>query len=109
MTVYNYVFTYVVENETSDITDLVCYTINDSQTHVRLHIVVSTHSPVKQLILDMMVCARNNGAKTITLVQWCINSDVLRSLGFQSVQSPFVYFYNYKYHEIHQNNCFGLI
>ena len=53
------VYTYVVEDKPNNITDLVSYSLF-GMTHstVRIDIVVSTQSPVKQLITDALVCAR---------------------------------------------------
>ena len=45
--------------------------------------VVSTQSPVKQLITDALVCARENGASTAIISQYQIENDILTSLSFQ--------------------------
>ena len=93
------VHTYVVEDKSNNITDLVSYT---DQPHAAITTVVSTQSPVKQLIIDALVCARENGAIIVTIDQCNIESDLLASLSFQSSGSLTFHFYNYRYHEISQ-------
>ena len=98
------VFTYVVEDKSKKITDLVSYNLfyhfDVHQPHTYISTVVSTQSPVKQLIIDALVCARENGT-TITLIRLNkIESDILASLSFQPHDNNTVHFYNYRYHEI---------
>ena len=103
---HKFVFTYVVENKPYNITDLVSYRLFDDATHniINVHIdaVVSTQSPVKQLITDALVCARENGASGAAISQCNIENDVLTSLSFQPNYHSTLHFYNYRYHEISQ-------
>ena len=92
--------TYVVEETKHDITDLVSYEL--FHTGVRIDTVVSTHSPVKQLITDALVCARENGASAAVLSQCNLESDILTSLSFQPYDHFTFHFYNYRYHKISQ-------
>ena len=100
------VYTYVVEDKHNNITDLVSYSLF-GMTHNSVHIdiVVSTQSPVKQLITDALVCARENGASVALIAQYNIESDILTSLSFQPHDHDIIYFYNYNYHEISQAKC----
>ena len=101
-----FVFTYVVEDITNNITDLVSYTLIDvADTGVHINAVVSTQSPVKQLITDALVCARENGASAAVISQHNLESDVLTSLSFQPYGDYRLYFYNYRHHEISQAKC----
>ena len=99
-----FVHTYVVENTSGIVTDLVSAVIAPSRSGVMIAlitIVAAMRSPVKQLIKDIMVCARNNGAISIRVEQLDMRSDILESLSFkQSFKSPTFNFYNYKYPEI---------
>ena len=81
--------TYVVEDKSNNITDLVCYKLPYyvDPTHAAITTVVSTQSPVKQLIIDALVCVRLNGAVIVTICQYNIESDILASLSFQSSKS----------------------
>ena len=98
----NFTFTYVVEDKPNNITDLVSYRIvHVPYTFAYIATVVSTQSPVKQLITDALVCARENGAIVAAIVQFNIDSDILISLSFQPSSSQYTFhFYNYRYHEI---------
>ena len=68
-----------------------------AQTSVHIDAVVSTQSPVKQLITDALVCARENGASIATIFQRNLESDILTLLSFQPNDCYSHYFYNYKY------------
>ena len=97
--------TYVVEDKSNTITDLVCYTLPHeglTQACAFINIVVSTQSPVKQLIIDALVYARENDAIIATIRQYNIKSDILASLSFQPSGSQTYQFYNYRYHETSQ-------
>jgi len=92
-------FSYVVENEANDITDLV--TVHSNLVQASVTIVVSTHSPIKQLIMDAMVCARDYGTKQFTIEQkHNITNNILLSLSLHPGSTADYYFYNYRYHEI---------
>jgi len=98
-------FTYIVENKTNNITDLVSFVLfNIPQPGPVANVtaVISTQSPVKQLIIDTLVCATKNGAKEVTICQCSIESDILASLSFQPSGYDRCHFYNYRYHEISQ-------
>ena len=100
----NFAVTYVVEDNPNNITDLVSYgLLHMPCTVVHITTVVSTQSPVKQLITDALVCARENGASGVGIVQFNIESDILTSLSFQPSSQHTFHFYNYKYHEISQS------
>ena len=102
-------FTYVVENEANNITDLVSFRfvtlVTSNDTSAIISTVASTQTPVKQLIIDALVCAKESGSKTLGIHQHDIKSDLLSSLSFQHVLSDNLYFsiYNYKYYEVPNN------
>ena len=101
-----FVLTYVVEDIANNITDLVSYTvINAAHTGVHITVVVSTQSPVKQLITDTLVCARENGVSMAVISQHNLESDILTSLSFQPHHDNRFCFYNYRHHEISQAKC----
>ena len=99
----DYIFTYIVENETNNITDPISFKLLP-MPHMRMyaHIttVVSTQSPVKQLIIDEIVCAKNMGVKKFLMLQSNTKSDVLLSIPFQFNNTMNLFIYNYKYHEV---------
>ena len=103
------VFTYVVEGKSNEITDLVSYSLFYArQTHACINAVVSTQSPVKQLIIDALACARENGASEAFIYQYNIESDILTSLSFQPYRNHTIHFCNYRY-EITQNKSWTLL
>ena len=98
-----YVCTYVVEDKSKNITDLISYSLPSMyQIHADITTVVSTQSPVKQLLIDVLVCARENGVRTVSVHQHNIESDILASLSFRPSGFVIFHFYNYRYHEISQ-------
>ena len=100
-----YMCTYVVEDKYKNITDLISYLLppmHQTQACAGITAVVSTQSPVKQLIIDALVCARENGATTASIYKYNIESDILASLSFIPTQNFTFHFYNYRYHEILQ-------
>ena len=110
----NYVYTYVVENETNYITDLVSFKFVTSATSylsndVIITTVASTQTPVKQLIIDALVCAKESGSKVLVISQHDIKSEVLLSLSFQCITNFHFLIYNYKYHKVPNNKlwCLG--
>ena len=104
----NNVYAYVVEDKSNNVTDLICYSLRYvHQIHATIIIVVSTQSPVKQLIIDALVCAKENGVRTVRIRQHNIESDILASLSFLPSGSQTLHFYNYRYHETSQAK-FGL-
>ena len=113
----NYVFTYVVENE-SKVTDFVSYyifeTIRDdiNEKFAGISAVVSTQSQFQDLIRDAFVCAIEGGAQEVLISQF-IEDDVLSSLAAYAQlsshhQLSLHYLYNYKYHSLCERDCFLL-
>ena len=105
-----FIFTYVVEDKPNNITDLVSYKLYNEPyaANIVIDTVVSTQSPVKQLITDALVCARENGDIIASITQFYIESDILTSLSFQPCDETAYHFYNYRYHEISQTK-FGFL
>ena len=102
-TMPNYVYTYVVENDGNNITDLVSFTlVNKTNIQFSISTVTSTLSPLKQLIIDALVCAKELDATEMMTSNWNIKPDVLSSLSFHCEDDFSTGFsiYNYKYYEI---------
>ena len=99
-------FIYVVEDKSNKITDLVIYSLPQTCAHIVA--VVSTQSPVKQLIIDALVCTRENGASETSIYQHNIESNILTSLSFQSYQNNTTHFYNYRYPKISQTKFWNM-
>ena len=107
------VFTYIVEDKSNIITDLVSYSLFNQfdvhQPYAYITTVVSTESPVKQLIIDALVCATENGATRTLICQYNIQSESLASLSFQPYEKCVIHFYNYRYREISQTKFWTLL
>ena len=102
----NFLFTYVVENESNSITDIVTFRILDQTTMTfDITALVCTQSPVTQLITDALVCAKEKGAKVLQIRQHTIKPEVLLSASFQ-LEDECSYFsiYNYSCHEVPETN-----
>ena len=100
---HKFVCTYVVEDKSKNITDLISYSLSFiGQLYAGITTVVSTQSPVKQLITDTLVCARENGTTTMLIRQCNMESDILASLSFEPSRYSTFHFYNYRHHEISQ-------
>ena len=102
-TMSNFVHTYVVENDVNNITDLVSFRLA-SKIYMQFAIttVASTQSPLKQLIIDALVCAKELDATKMIICNSNIKPDVLSSLSFHYEDDFSMCFsiYNYKYYEI---------
>ena len=100
-TISNFVHTYVVENETNNITDLISFRLSGIYRSGTINPVVSIQSPVNVLITDALVCAKEFGVKMLRIFQHAVKPDVLLSLSFQ-YESELLYssIYNYNYHEV---------
>jgi len=60
----SYVHSYVVKNKISNITDLVSFKLlNKKFMEFAFEIVASTQTPIKQLLIDALVCAKELGVK----------------------------------------------
>ena len=95
-----YVFTYIVENGTNNIMDLISFkllAIPHMPMFAFVTTVVSTQSPVKQLIIDAVVCAKNMGVRKLKILQSNTKPDVLLSIPFQYCNTMKYVIYNYKY------------
>ena len=102
-----HVITYVVENKPNSIKDLLSYAFFISpRSNFAITILISTQSPVKQLIIDALVCARKSGAKVVTIHQRNIDKDILTSLSFQPSHSATFHFFNYRHPEISQTKFY---
>ena len=97
----DFAVTYVVEDKSNNITDLISYELLDvPENGVHIDTVVSTQSPVDQLLTDALVCARESSFEAVTIAQRNIESDILTLLLFQPYDHYAFHLYNYRYPEI---------
>ena len=94
----NYVYTYVVEDEVKNITDLVSFTLLDKKfMKFTIKVVASMQIPIKQLLIDTIVCAKDLGAEVLIIKDFRINPEVLLSLSFHCLGAGYIAMYNYRY------------
>ena len=78
----HFVYTYVVENKMNNITDLVSFRLlNKMYMQFAIRIVASTRTPIKKLLIDALVCAKELGIKALRINDLNI-PDVLSSMPF---------------------------
>jgi len=102
--VRRFIYTYVVVSQNS-ITDLVSYRLlynHNRPSRAITIILVSTQTPIKDLIINTTVSAKNNGAIGLSISQQDLQTDTLLSLSFIQESSTQDCLYNYKYHEVSQ-------
>ena len=99
-----WIISYVVEDKAYNITDFISFSLLNMPhfTDAFVKIVVSTQSPVKQLLIDTLVCAKENGAELVSVSQRNIETNILASLSFQPFTRSEIHLYNYRYQEISQ-------
>jgi len=100
----NHVFTYVVENENNNITDLVSFAYRASLVSF-ITMMVYTQTPPEDLIRDAIICARQNGFGKVVATNLHVEEHVLQSLSFSYSSSRNYCFYNYKYHQLSEMKC----
>ena len=106
LAVPNVKFTYIVTSETNDITDLVTFRlVNKMSMTFAITALISTQSAVKQLIIDVLVCVKEMGAKVLKISQRNIKPEILLSVSFQlENEDNHLLLYNYNYHEVPETN-----
>ena len=106
----NHVHTYVVENKVDNITDLVSFRLMNKMRMVfSIQTVASTQTPIKQLLIDALVCAKELGVKMLIIRNFHIKPDILSSLSFYYEGSRHFSMYNYRYHETSETSFWIMI
>ena len=96
----NSVYTYVVDNKINNITDLVSFRlVNKKDMVFSIQIVAFTQTPIKQLLIDALVCAKELDIKVLIMNNLNIKADILSSLFFYCRSPCNFSIYNYRYHE----------
>ena len=102
----NYMQTYVVEDPvTHDITDVVGYKLDKSKDSITVAfctILIAAKSPPRQLLIDILVCARQAMADMFNTLQFGLGRDVFENL-FNYGKRVHWHLLNYQYNEINEN------
>ena len=102
----NHMQAYVVEDPvTGDITDVAGFK-HEQDGHglyAAVKILVAAKSPARQLLIDLLVCAKQAKVDVINTIQYGLTSDVFENLF--SIQSHKYYYYvlNYHYNEVDES------
>ena len=103
----NYIHTYVVEDPvTGDITDVACFNLEQSLDGYKLGAsstsLVSVKSAARQLLIDLLVCAKQAKADNFCTFQYGLTNDVFEYL----TTAPNIYhchLLNYQYNEVDES------
>jgi len=125
-TIPEYVFSYVVEDpSTNSITDLVSFKIHFNfhnfyrrgpftydvklRDAAQMIAIVPGKSPVRQLLIDSLVCARQEKVDIFMTRQFGLGIEPFIGLFGISRLNYHVLFYNYTYPEVREDNCWMAI
>ena len=102
----NYMHTYVVEDPvTSDITDVAGFRLEQSLDGLQLlaiaTILVVVKSPARQLLTDLLVCAKQTKADVFDTVQYGLTNDVFQNLTMEP--SWHCHLLNYQYNKVDES------
>ena len=111
----NYMHTYVVEDPvTGDITDVAGFSFERSLDRILFAIstiLVAVKSPARQLLTDLLVCAKQAKADGFYTFQYGLRSDVFENLFIKGLGLIWhCHLLNYKYNEVDESQVclFGL-
>ena len=104
-----YVVTYVVEDPiTHNITDMFSFQVRDSSNDKKDAIITSvvvTSSPARQLIADLIACAKLEKVDVIYTTQHGLSRSTFENLFIESDLQKYLHIYNYAYPEIDEEEC----
>ena len=105
-----YISTYVVEDPKSgNITDMIGYRVeilNDTLTGAHITAVISTKTPVRQLLVDLLICAKQTKARTIQTLQFGLKEEVFYGLFYRCPYYRYWYPYNLSYPEVSESQVY---
>ena len=99
----NYMHTYVIEDPvTGDITDVAGFRLEQSLDGLKLFaastILVAVKSPARQLLTDLLVCAKQAKADVFDTIQYGLTNDVFQNLTMNPIWH--CHLLNYQYNEV---------
>ena len=107
----DYISTYVVEDQqTGEITDMIGFRVEiltESLTCAYITAIISTRTPVRQLIADLLICAKQTKAQKLQTLQFGLKEEVFKDLHFFSwPHYRYWYPYNFSYPEIPESKVY---
>ena len=108
--ILDYISTYVVEDRKSgNITDIIGYRVeklNDIYTTAHITAVISTKTPVRQLLIDLLICAKQTKASTIQTIQFGLKEETFIGLFYRCPYYRYWYPYNFSYPEVSESQVY---
>ena len=99
--------TYVIEDPiTGNITDMFSFRkVEHPPVHALVTAIVNTKTPAKQLIIDLLLCVKQEQLPRIITFQFGLNSKVFEEVFLvpSYIKVP-LYLYNYSYPEVDEDN-----
>ena len=106
----DYISTYVVEDRKSgNITDMIGYRVeilNDTLTCAHITTVISTKTPVRQLLVDLLLCVKQTKAKIVQTLQFGLKEEVFTGLFYRCPYYRYWYPYNFSYPEVSESQVY---
>ena len=107
----DYISTYVVEDQQSgEITDMIGFRVeilNETLTCAHITAIISTKTPVKQLLADLLICAKRTKAHILQTLQFGLKDEVFKKSGFFSYPHyRYWYPYNFSYPEVPESKVY---
>ena len=106
----NYITTYVVEDKKSgEITDIIGYKIeilNDTLTCAYITAIISTKTPVRQLLADLLICVKESKADILQTLQFGFKDEIFENLFYRCSYYRYWYPYNFNYPEIPESKVY---
>jgi len=102
-----YIITYIVEDPiTHDITDLFAFLLNtqSNETCADVIAILANKSPAKQLVTDLLICAKQERADTVCTAQYGLPRSTFEEL-FANIANKYLHIYNYAYPEVDEERC----
>ena len=106
----NYMHTYVVKDPvTGNITDVAGFRFEQSMDGLKLYaistILVAVKSPARQLLIDLLVCAKQTKADVFLTFQYGLTNDVFENLTMKP-GSFYCHLFNYQYNEVDESQVY---
>ena len=109
----DYMVTYVVEDPVNgNITDLFGFRLhtftdvnNTMMKSATVSAIVNTKSPTRQLITDLLLCAKEEKVDLLCTQQYGLVGNNFENLLVHNYQYEYWHIFNYNYPEVDENNC----
>ena len=109
-TIPDYISTYVVEDQKSGkITDMIGFRVeilNDTLTCAYITAIISTKTPVRQLLADLLICTKQRKVTILQTLQFGFKEEVFENLFYRCPYHRYWYPYNFSYPEVSESQVY---